>query len=110
MEKLGSRPPDSVRHVIFLGTVMSAFQAVVQVNWIFHLNIMHDLILFSQIINRAAEFGNASFVETTRVVVPNEIVSRLIGKGGSEIRKLQETSGVQKIDVSLTENFLCFDI
>jgi hypothetical protein len=103
IEKLGTRPTDSIRHIMFLGTVASTFQAVVQVSGFLRPSIVFVIVLlvvcYSQILQRASTYGNASALEHTKIVVPNEMVSRIIGKAGSEIKKLTELSGVQKIDV-----------
>jgi hypothetical protein len=103
IEKLGTRPTDSIRHIMFLGTVASTFQAVVQVSRFLRPSIVFFIVLlvvcYSQILQRASTYGNASALEHTKIVVPNEMVSRIIGKAGSEIKKLTELSGVQKIDV-----------
>ena len=51
------------------------------------------------ILNKTSEVQNASMAEFTKIVVPNEFVSRIIGKSGAIVRETQESSGVKKIDI-----------
>ena len=80
-EKQGSRTTELVRNLFFQGTVHSVIEGVVS------------------ILNKASEVQNSAMAEFTKIVVPNEFVSRIIGKSGAIVRETQETSGVKKIDI-----------
>lgn len=88
IEKLGTRSQDIYRHVTFQGTVRTVTDA------------------FKQLQLKAAELSNGTFVDVTRFVIPSELLPHIIGRGGHQIKEIQDESQCQRIDKQVEQEMI----
>ena len=84
LEKVGARGTDQYRHVFLMGPLKGVLKA-------YQLLQAH--------LEQKTESCPVGTTDVTRMVVPNDVVAHIIGRGGALIKELSVIASIQRIDI-----------
>mmetsp|Transcript_24426 Transcript_24426/g.23468 ORF Transcript_24426/g.23468 Transcript_24426/m.23468 type:complete len:449 (+) Transcript_24426:207-1553(+) len=86
IERVGARGADQYRHMFIMGPLKG---------------VLHAYQLIQEHVSQKVASFPAGTCDVTRVVIPNDVVAHVIGRGGHLIKELSVIASIQRIDIQL---------